>query len=143
MGVSTPQGLARLNEAIKDRAEQPGWSLRRIATEAGIDVQTLYAIRNGKNRPSRRTARGLDGPLGWEEGSTLAVLDGGEPTPRVTQVSGEDPYEARIMALENLPEETKLAMIKRMRENKAAIERQIVEEAEIRDRLAQVEQDTA
>jgi hypothetical protein len=117
--VSTPQPHARLRAAIEARAEEPGWSLARIAREAGpIDVQTLWAIRTGKNAPSKRTMRGLDRALGWTDGSTETLLDGGEPVP--LSESTHDPAEQKIKDMEHISKEKQQQIIERLRANRQA-----------------------
>jgi len=58
-------------------------SLSEFARQAGIDRQTLYNLRNGKNSGLRTaTKQAIERILGWVEGSVDDVLAGHEPTPR-------------------------------------------------------------
>ncbi|MCO6011465.1 hypothetical protein NE236_41600 [Actinoallomurus purpureus] len=132
--MSTPQSVdpahkARLAEAIEDRAAQPGWSYKRIADEAGVDVVTVNALRKGdfKSRPYRRTLRGLDRALGLADGTCERILNGEEPIrpreakkaqkPSAEQLpKGALPQEvasviAEIESLENLSEEQRAILI--------------------------------
>lgn len=55
-----------------------------VASEADITVETLRAIRRGKNEPSDLTRRGLDRALKWQVGSVANVLAGRDPLPTGT-----------------------------------------------------------
>jgi transcriptional regulator with XRE-family HTH domain len=104
VNVSTPESvspaLARLNAAIDDVAQQPGWSYKRVATEAGIDVMTLHAVRKGNSmNPSDRTAWGLDRVLGYEKGKGVQrILAGKRPVPAEKPEEETDPAIAEIEA---------------------------------------------
>lgn len=81
----------RLASLMNDRRLELDMKWDEVAAAARIKPPTLRAIRNGMNRPSDLTARGLDRALDWEPGSVEAILAGGEPTPmqpqlRVSQV---------------------------------------------------------
>lgn len=107
----TPEAKARLAAAIEDRANQTGWSYKRIATEAGVDVVTINALRAGDyaTRPYRRTLRGLDRALRLVDGSCERILNGEEPIQLLT-----DPVAsvvAEIEALPNLSAEQKKVLI--------------------------------
>lgn len=52
-----------------------------VAREADITVETLRALRRGKNEPSDLTKRGLDRALQWEPGGVQSILNGGSPRP--------------------------------------------------------------
>jgi transcriptional regulator with XRE-family HTH domain len=104
VNVSTPQSvpaaLARLNAVIDDVAKRPGWSYKRVATEAGIDVMTLHALRKGRTRyPDDRTCWGLDGVLGYEKGKGVQrILAGREPVLKDAEPEEADPTIAEIEA---------------------------------------------
>lgn len=70
----------RLAELMDARRLELGMTWEEVASAAGIKPPTLRAIRNGTNRPSPLTARGLDKAMSWTPGSVEAILDGGEPT---------------------------------------------------------------
>lgn len=110
--MSTPQPHARLRAAIEARAAEPGWSLARVAREAEIDVQTLWSIRKGQ-QPSKRTMRGLDRALGWTDGSTETLLDGGEPVP--LSETSHDPVEQKILDMDHISPEKQQQIIERLR----------------------------
>jgi hypothetical protein len=102
--VDTPQNvapaLARLNAYIDDVAQQPGWSYKRVATEAGVDVMTLHALRKGNStNPSDRTAWGLDRVLGFEKGKGVQrILAGKNPVKAKKAEEVTDPAIAEIEA---------------------------------------------
>lgn len=107
----TPEDKARLAAAIEDRAHQPGWTYKRIATEAGVDVVTINAWRKGdyKNRPYGRTLRGLDRALGLVDGSCERILNGEEPIQ--FQADPVASVIAEVEALPNLSREQKDVLI--------------------------------
>lgn len=109
--MSTPQPHERLRAAIEARAAEPGWSLARVAREAEIDVQTLWSIRKGQ-QPSKRTMRGLDRALGWTDGSTETLIDGGEPVP--LSESSHDPAEQKILDMDHISPEKKKQIVERL-----------------------------
>lgn len=128
VNVNNPQSvpsdvLARLNAAIDDVAQQPGWSYKRVAAEAGIDVMTLNALRWGKTtNPSDRTAWSLDRILGFERGKGVQrILEGKRPV-RVKAAEPEDATDAAIReinAKKHLTDRQKqmfIAMLVRQRE---------------------------
>lgn len=53
----------------------------QVATEAKVTVETLRAIRRGKNEPSALTKRGLEQALQWQTGSVDQVYAGRDPLP--------------------------------------------------------------
>jgi hypothetical protein len=71
----------RLDEAMNARRLELRLNWRQVSEAAGISYTALRAIRKGEYRPTELTARGLDEALRWRPGSTLALLDGGAPTP--------------------------------------------------------------
>jgi hypothetical protein len=99
--VSTPQSvspaLARLNAAIDDVAKQPAWSYKRVATEAGIDVMTLHALRKGRSRnPDDRTTWGLDRVLGFKQGEGVQRILAGKSPIKAKKAKPEDETDAAI-----------------------------------------------
>lgn len=81
MSQNTAPGHLRLDAAMKDRRETLRTTWANVASEAGITVETLRAIRRGHNKPSLLTKRGIEGALLWEPGSIDRIFEGGEPTP--------------------------------------------------------------
>ena len=66
---------------MDERRQTLGMTWAEVASEAKITVETLRAIRRGKNDPSDLTKRGLDRALQWQPGGVQRTLDGGEPRP--------------------------------------------------------------
>lgn len=71
----------RLAELMDARRLELGMTWEEVASAAGIKPPTLRAIRNGTNRPSQLTKRGIERALRWAPGSVDAILAGGDPTP--------------------------------------------------------------
>ena len=71
----------RLNRALEARRVELDMRWGDLAARARIAVQTLGAIRAGRNAPSVLTARRLEDVLGWQHGSIDAILDGRDPEP--------------------------------------------------------------
>ncbi len=71
----------RLDLAIQRRAEELGITLNELATQAGIDRETLRNLRNRTRRPRYRTRaeKAIEPVLGWELGSVRNIEEGGEP----------------------------------------------------------------
>lgn len=74
-----PQSLA---DAVRTRRVEVGFDTAKgLAEAAGLSVRTLGEIENARRSSYRMaTLWTLDSVLGWERGSSQAVLDGGEPT---------------------------------------------------------------
>ena len=121
---SVPAALARLNAAIDDVAQQPGWSYKRVATEAGIDPMTLHALRQGRSlNPTDRTAWGLDRVLGFEKGRGVQRILAGR-NPVLAKKPGDTEPDTTIAAIEasGLTREQKDILISVYRAQKAAAE---------------------
>jgi transcriptional regulator with XRE-family HTH domain len=130
----------RFDQAIRDRMIEVGLeTLQEVADVAGITVETLIALRKGRNYPTDRTAWRIDTAMRWQKNpsSTLALLNGGDPIPLPEKVDKpkEDPYETRIRALSNLSLKKKNEIIAKMRSDRQAE----LERAEALDKLAQAE----
>lgn len=74
---------------MDERRQALGMTWAEVAREAGITVETLRAIRRGKNEPSDLTKRGLDRALRWRPGGTASILAGREPHPIDAPPPGE------------------------------------------------------
>jgi transcriptional regulator with XRE-family HTH domain len=74
-----PQSLA---DAVRTRRVEVGFDTAKgLAEAAGLSVRTLGEIENARRSSYRMaTLWALDKALGWERGSSQAVLDGREPT---------------------------------------------------------------
>jgi transcriptional regulator with XRE-family HTH domain len=66
---------------MEKRRQQLGMTWAEVATEAKITVETLRAIRRGKNEPSPLTKSGLERALRWQTGSIDAIYAGRQPSP--------------------------------------------------------------
>lgn len=75
------QAVKRLDRLMNDRRLGLDLDWKDVADRARIAVQTLDAVRKGKNQPTERTQRRIERALQWGHGSIEAVLAGGEPTP--------------------------------------------------------------
>lgn len=92
MSGSHHEHLARL---MDHRRLELGMKWDEVAAAAGVKPPTLRAIRNGTNRPSALTQRGLERALQWAPGTVERVLAGGTSTP-TTAPSPMDQAEADI-----------------------------------------------
>lgn len=79
----------RLAAAMEARADDLGLNLADISRQAPITMETLRAIRRGKNTPTAKTMRKLERVLQWKLGSIKAIYEGGEPTPLEPRPDGE------------------------------------------------------
>ena len=81
-----------------------------VARAIGISPESLRAIRKGRNGPKEITARAIDDWLDWAPGSTDAVFEGGEPTPRDAERGpaiyggSRGPVELRVLVNPDEPE---------------------------------------
>lgn len=81
MGAMNEQPPHRLDRIMNVRRLDLDLDWKDVADAAGIAIQTLDAVRKGKNRPTERTQRRIERALQWAPGSIDAVLAGGDPTP--------------------------------------------------------------
>jgi transcriptional regulator with XRE-family HTH domain len=70
----------RLGERIVRRRKALGMSQVKLAQTSGLGRSTIQSIEAGTASPERKTLRLIEETLRWREGSTTAVLAGGEPT---------------------------------------------------------------
>jgi transcriptional regulator with XRE-family HTH domain len=68
-----------LDDWMDEARQRKGLSWDDVATKAGISRQSLHAIRRGESKPRPSTARALEGVLGWEAGSFVAIDEGQPP----------------------------------------------------------------
>lgn len=85
MTGSPHEHLARL---LDHRRLELGMRWDEVAAAAGIKPPTLRAIRNGTNRPSALTQRGLERALSWPTGTIDAIL-AGQDAPPMTMAEAE------------------------------------------------------
>jgi hypothetical protein len=80
MGVKIPtSGPARLDHYVSIRLGALRMSRIELARRGGPDRSTLHKATTGDRTLSTRTLARLDQVLGWAEGTSAAILDGGEP----------------------------------------------------------------
>lgn len=66
---------------MEERRQALGMTWAKVASEAGITVETLRAMRRGNNEPSALSKRGLERALHWKPDSINRVLTGRDPIP--------------------------------------------------------------
>lgn len=91
----------RLGRLIKDRREHLGLSQARVRELDGPSQPVQTQVENNdatKSRPRADSLHKFDKPLRWEEGSTLATLRGGNPTPIGSAMSIHDITDADLIA---------------------------------------------
>lgn len=66
---------------MEERRQALGMTWAEVARDADITIETLRAIRRGRNEPSGLTKSGLDRALQWQTGSVQRVLDDKDPLP--------------------------------------------------------------
>jgi hypothetical protein len=70
---------------IQRRLVQLGWSRDDLFAHGGPSPSTLYkANRHGREMDERSLHR-LETALGWDEGSAVHILDGGEPLMAISE----------------------------------------------------------
>lgn len=77
-----PTDYRRLARAIQDRCAALGWNQEDLIATATLGRTTVQRLWRGDSTiaSTRSTLAQMDRTLGWTEGSSRAVLDGGEPT---------------------------------------------------------------
>lgn len=89
---------------------------RDLTDAAGISVETLRAIRKGETAGmGSATEFKLERALRWAPGSIRAVMLGGDPMPVEDPRSGEPTTEQKLDVLEELLEQVKDQVARRMR----------------------------
>jgi hypothetical protein len=78
-------GPARLLFFVEQRLAQLGWTREDLATQGGPSPSTFYKLVRQAVRPTERTIVRLDRALGWEAGSSHAVMAGGAPSLSVSR----------------------------------------------------------
>jgi hypothetical protein len=73
-------GPGRLLFFVEQRLAQLGWTREDLATQGGPSPSTFYKLVRQAVRPTARTIVRLDRALGWEAGSSHAVMAGGAPS---------------------------------------------------------------
>lgn len=68
----------RLGQRVRRRRTDLGLTQQQLADMAELGVNTIASIENGNPARELNLAR-LNRALGWEEGSWVIVLEGGEP----------------------------------------------------------------
>ncbi len=78
---ATPEDWERLWGAIEARAAKLKMNWTEVAGAVSLSDMSLYKIRDGVGLSQRKKIDGIDKGMQWEEGSTRAILAGGEPVP--------------------------------------------------------------
>lgn len=90
----------RLADRIKRRREHFGISQAQLAQAAGVSVGTIQNLEGGRvpgTWPRRLSP--VIRALGWDAGSGLAIVSGGEPRPRS---AASDPQSDLVFILSNI-----------------------------------------
>jgi hypothetical protein len=69
---------------IQRRLVQLGWSRDDLFTHGGPSPSTLYKANRFGREMDERSMHRLERAVGWEEDSCRQILDGGEPTIRLS-----------------------------------------------------------
>lgn len=75
----------RLAHAVREARDARGWRQEDLAARAHIGLGSVQNIEAG--RPFRRTPTSfpkIEDALGWERGSCMAIVRGGQSTPRAS-----------------------------------------------------------
>ena len=80
MRAISDDGPARLLFFVEQRLAQLGWTREDLAAQGGPSPSTFYKLVRQAVRPTERTIVRLDRALGWEAGSSHAVMAGGAPS---------------------------------------------------------------
>lgn len=81
----------RLGEAVRAARDARGWRQEDLADQAHVGLSSIQNVEAGRRFSRIPTSlRKIDAALGWETGSCVAILNGGEPTPR-RENAGETP----------------------------------------------------
>ncbi|MGH3382350.1 MAG: helix-turn-helix domain-containing protein [Actinoallomurus sp.] len=91
-----PKSHERLDQALKQRILELDITWVELASASRVSIQTLSAIRAGRNRPNERTQRRIEDALGWAHGSITTVMDGGDPATADTADDRIDRLERQI-----------------------------------------------
>ena len=106
-----PQRHARLAQYAKNRRMALRLKAREVAALAGLSKLTIGAVEAGR-RVDELTLWKLDHGLGWEDGSSQRVLDGGEPTELpFDRERGLDPVELQLWNVKGLSEARRWQLI--------------------------------
>lgn len=95
------QDWEHLARTIKERREHLGFSQDKVRELDGPSQPVQTQVENNdstKPRPHVDSLHKYDKPFGWEPGSTLATLRGGNPTPVGARTSIRDIADADLLA---------------------------------------------
>ena len=109
----------RLGDAIAKRYRELGMTQTQVAAACHVRTMTIRNLEDG--RPFTKippTVWLLEPVLEWEEGSCVALLNGGDATPIVKPGSDEDGFLRDLKAL-NINEELKNELVKQYRRDRA------------------------
>ena len=107
------QDFKRLGAKVREAREARGWRQSDLADAAHVglsSVQNMEAGRAFSRVPA--SLRKIEATIGWEEGSALAVLAGGEPALRKTQPepTTEQPEPTSDTSTSELPAAVRVAL---------------------------------
>ena len=81
--------MQQFADVVHVRRRQLGLSLAAVAAQGGPSEPTMVRIESGESPPLRMaTFSKLDRVLQWTEGSAATAYEGGQPTPRGSEVVG-------------------------------------------------------
>jgi len=99
---------ARLARHVRARREELNMTQNEVQMAGGPSAAAVRYIEAGKEaRPTARTMIALERALGWEHGSVMAILEGGEPViaaeqPTPAPAPATEDTEASVRALRNM-----------------------------------------
>lgn len=71
------RGVARAGAAVVVRREELGYSLRELATAAGLPVEVIAELEQGSRWPDDSAHPPIEDVLTWPRGTLVAIRDGG------------------------------------------------------------------
>jgi len=104
---------ARLAATLVAARKSRGWRQVDLAAAADLGEMTIQRAEDPEaaSHPSRRTLLAIDKALGWKDGSCMAILQGGEPTPVSGSENTSATHEAAATGdVSGLPESVRWAL---------------------------------
>lgn len=91
--MDNEKGWRRLASAVRKRRDEQGWTQLDVATRGGLSIDRIQAIEGVRTDSyAARTLAKLDRGLGWQTGSSRALVDvGAEPMPADDQPAEREP----------------------------------------------------
>jgi transcriptional regulator with XRE-family HTH domain len=126
----------RLGQFVVSRRLEMGYRQRQALADAiGVSLRTVGDIETGRrSKFDPTTIAALENGLGWETGSVLRIIEGGEPvmrkaTPDAPSLDEQDEAVIRVMR-SNIPEEQKRTIVRMLIDERREAERQRLRRAE-------------